>query len=1763
MKMSVKSKSRKPKSKVSIRNMFRINTGKKVLLGVLVCAVVFGVYAGLHRYNSKAGDDTATGPKITRDGTKRGCLNSISDIKGKDTSKTLGSPENPFVILEIVPWTGRSMIGYQIKGCEPFDFEKYTVDMKKKGQDCYGFFNSYADVRTCDYSFEDEECPESWRTDDPGKDGKWKKIDSETTLWGYYEKLDPNDAALTDDKYLKEHNNGELTRFEITKYEKVAGTNNYEPVFEKKSKIPKDKQTGEDFIWVTYGGYNGVISDYVKENKYADTEDGKVRYFNRSTKKYEEKETYILGDRFYTSRTDKGYYQNGSNFREKKWVYRNNFLRESLGVKSRKDVENYCVFVKTIEPKELNANPEWIDYANLMYMHIDENMTDARRMWKENPDYRLAKQPADALKTDEYILFGRKPGDDYWQDKQNDITWEVALKIFKKINGIGEYEGEYENKDGGNLYAPLIMDPLLFRNREQYNYTLKNDICTKKINYSTMKCEGDKAHDTGYKNNVYKLMLMNLYMNPSNFYTLFCTDNENNENKPVIQTKHYSDTNTDEGICSIQDSDDAKLYWNFFTFAPYDLEIEEKFDDNIKNGSDSKLSEGLFDGTYIFNSNNQMNAQIRYKMSGLDEVLGWFNNLDNIESGLTTPKDGVSSLDVIYYLLHNHKGGSSRDNVRRENKFTVLDIEPCNDYSTLTKTKLRTLFPPSKYKSKIKVDRMTTAEFNSSKKDIISNYDVVYLGIDTGKMNSDKGTIKYNDPDLDGDIYTHVGDLFKGDIVYRTSGNDLTSLSMKKLKAYAKSGNIVLLPDELYAKSSKYSEDTYKKILDVADKTDGCNLNVYKFLKMINEDMKDAKNVTCLSEQSKKNAALGTFVADANVDIVDKSDGSHETGVTYKGSDNKYYMDFSFIIGECGNNKYKVKLLIDQNGDGTFTDDSKGSEVVKIWDDEYGKSEKKDGKYVPHKVTYNLGKYSKSTVSWKFVVYNKDKEEAYIEETGVSKFDTKTESDSHEINALQIVADNKVNDSKVNIQKQLKEGTSKLAKDIKGVKGYTINIETKSVSEYRDMFKDKDQKFVVDGEAHYYSDKLDDYNLFIVSCGNALTDDILKSDRNSVGNIKYSAVSYLAYLDTVGVGVIYTQGTVNGSNLASEKVIKDAFNLSRFTSAGVNNSMYTDTTAYYKKSTGDYKTLNGNAAKGRNELEYTYYAVMKNYRNDGDQYIYNDDTYYAAKENNKNNGGHHYVYNDDIWGKIQSSGKELGIQKAESIDRNNKGAVTTYPYEIKDDSIKIKGTEAQNYQFNLNNPNATVWYSLGGADDTAYGISPKDGSNNYYLCNAGNVFYSGISLENTDCDDEIKLFVNTMIAACGSTSNYPSVTVDDVTDDETGSDKCAVNLKKAGEELASGGRLKNSKTKKEYMFDANLGSAKSLDIYKEYRKDASGATPKPEETPKPDATAKPMPTEKPAVDPSSPEDDIAADKKVAVLFNNKFASSGEYYRCENADWMKGLDDNAVIQIQYTSGDSVYSDEEIVKVEVNGKSFVKKLKACSDETQEGAESDNIQQVNLTLGEMRGHVEGKKDKTTGAITGDITSIIIRPNEVKEGTDIWKENAIILSVRLITENGYIGNYAPDNSTNTTTPSWNVKSVNWKEDPFKTDKEKHTHKIYFTPKDGNFEDAFINKLTVAYTDGMYGNETTVLPIQNIYTGSNDNTQAVQSSNGKYLKSDGNCLVDGVGYYILYNKSFAKDGYNYIRFTIENDKHKSTTYIQVNDLAKPENKDVYMFDLD
>ena len=88
-----------------------------------VAAVCFGV-AG---YQNKIKADS--NPEITR-----GVLDGIEEVpetkktmfkkNSDDYMHTLGTKENPFMILEIVPYEEYASFGYHISGCEPVDFSK-------------------------------------------------------------------------------------------------------------------------------------------------------------------------------------------------------------------------------------------------------------------------------------------------------------------------------------------------------------------------------------------------------------------------------------------------------------------------------------------------------------------------------------------------------------------------------------------------------------------------------------------------------------------------------------------------------------------------------------------------------------------------------------------------------------------------------------------------------------------------------------------------------------------------------------------------------------------------------------------------------------------------------------------------------------------------------------------------------------------------------------------------------------------------------------------------------------------------------------------------------------------------------------------------------------------------------------------------------------------------------------------------------------------------------------------------------------------------------------------------------------------------------------------------------------------------------------------------------------------------------------------------------------------------------------------------------
>ena len=129
-------------------------------------------------------------------------------------------------------------------------------------------------------------------------------------------------------------------------------------------------------------------------------------------------------------------------------------------------------------------------------------------------------------------------------------------------------------------------------------------------------------------------------------------------------------------------------------------------------------------------------------------------------------------------------------------------------------------------------------------------------------------------------------------------------------------------------------------------------------------------------------------------------------------------------------------------------------------------------------------------------------------------------------------------------------------------------------------------------------------------------------------------------------------------------------------------------------------------------------------------------------------------------GKTLGSGDTLTTRAT----KVNDGAITQYPYVI-GDSITIAETHGQYYQLGMEQDrdindqsdgmnDVVAWYCL---TDNYYNNSPNDVRNNYYLYSKGNVIYTGAGHRRVQNDDEIKLFINTIVAAANVTAVKPEV----------------------------------------------------------------------------------------------------------------------------------------------------------------------------------------------------------------------------------------------------------------------------------------------------------------------------------------------------------------------------------------------------------------------
>ena len=121
------------------------------------------------------------------------------------------------------------------------------------------------------------------------------------------------------------------------------------------------------------------------------------------------------------------------------------------------------------------------------------------------------------------------------------------------------------------------------------------------------------------------------------------------------------------------------------------------------------------------------------------------------------------------------------------------------------------------------------------------------------------------------------------------------------------------------------------------------------------------------------------------------------------------------------------------------------------------------------------------------------------------------------------------------------------------------------------------------------------------------------------------------------------------------------------------------------------------------------------------------------------------------------------------VEQINKGQITTYPFKIEKE-LEVAKTHYQPYQIDFNEDDdedgesdLIVWYTLASRgsmkNDPAseYNLAPRDVRNNYYIYTKGNITYSGVGHEKVTGREEMKLYVNTLIAAYKAAMVPPSI----------------------------------------------------------------------------------------------------------------------------------------------------------------------------------------------------------------------------------------------------------------------------------------------------------------------------------------------------------------------------------------------------------------------
>lgn len=793
------------------------------------------------------------------------------------------------------------------------------------------------------------------------------------------------------------------------------------------------------------------------------------------------------------------------------------------------------------------------------------------------------------------------------------------------------------------------------------------------------------------------------------------------------------------------------------------------------------------------------------KKENFDEIAEYINseNTSRKKENDTLGKDEYAYYDkkiskaiVLSYIISY---ADKRDIINPTDSLNILDIEPGtvkNDSDALNYNKLKkwlgTRCPEQK---KVTITRVTSAEFIGRIEDL-NNYDMIYMGLVADNLNYKDGHTVYNDWKMDGLIYSNVGDIvvinpkdtanywgytmlknghaglldtdyknngneLNTDLTlrnnadyltapntYRGSGNDFTMQKVSELEDYIKAGFPVVFSDGFF--SSEYERGINEKYID------NCS-NVFTFLGYVKENDKDnvlkVDNKGNLKNKSNETADLVTYLTTEKPEILLKEQEKVKDTDYVEISNNQITLEFSINNAGGADSKasFNAQLFLDSNSDGKFSTTNEGiaANKIKLYCDGtiVNPVMGDDGKYMyslnagnyNYKLVYDLPNGYVGVMPWQLRVCQATNSYRYDQKSGYV-YAKNSKGSPTKVKILQINSTLKHNEGfrgNFDMQAQKNDSNTKFHKLLSQVKDFDLDIETVRYDNVPKMDE--------------VCDKLQTYDMLVIGFGDCYDID---NTNNHLDKIK-------AYIQS-GKPVLFAHDTTSFCNNKNDNkynnvwgykfnsIIRDTVGLDRY---GILSNEYLKKGNTLQSTDEDFDKAVQTAKKNNTDIAYEPKSDNSVIVRQNQGFTYADLNQYQWKDNGNDHGEYR------LYSGLDGNDFEAKTNKAVKV---NSGQITTYPFKIADE-INIATTHKQYYQLDMNQDadgdgesDIVVWYTL--SNHGIYEQSPKDVRNNYYIYTMGNVTYSGVGHSDfSNNDDELKLYINTMIAAYSASVHEPSI----------------------------------------------------------------------------------------------------------------------------------------------------------------------------------------------------------------------------------------------------------------------------------------------------------------------------------------------------------------------------------------------------------------------